>query len=439
MTVHICRDFLVNPITSERAGMYFTALFLHGVLGYTQVGHTNFDVNGTFKVASGTGGDMAVGNHGLEREVLVPSGQYVVTNADVDRIIALRSTAFPRHNSGLFRVTRVNTVNNSFYVDYRSASVPPVETGTLVWAVYTTEASITFNTGAGSSTYPSRGTATCSRVIFQTPSNAFHVRLCFEASTYSTELPNMTVSCGVGGNSSGDFQPGAEHNHPSMWFDRNSTIDTNFACGWNNIIVGSRFYAWGDTTSECVFAGVRATVSTAATAWVSFGMTDDEALPTPPHLAQRLFTMGNTGVDNANQWELNFGLRDTGDCDVGGTGYGLSLRPVSCCASGYTRLDIDMPNEGSAAYLLSTQSDSIITGRLELMTMDVVLGTHDAGIDTTQNHVHFTEVRRLGTWPMVRVGRNAIGNWTLTTDGTRSWFHTQNGMYLPWEGPNILP
>ena len=61
------------------------------------------------------------------------------TQGDVGRLLVLKSSSYPTKNSGIFKISTVNTATNSYTVDYRSSDTPPPESGTLDWAIYEIE------------------------------------------------------------------------------------------------------------------------------------------------------------------------------------------------------------------------------------------------------------------------------------------------------------
>ena len=143
--LHVCRDFLSigNPITLSCPWLvqYYLAIFMRTVLGYVTVGQTNFNVDGgTLRLGAGTAGSI---NQGVGNEYAFSPDGYVVSAADVGRILVVRSAANPLVNSGLFRVTGVDTVDNWFFINYRSGDLPPAESG-LTWTLCASETVLMF-------------------------------------------------------------------------------------------------------------------------------------------------------------------------------------------------------------------------------------------------------------------------------------------------------
>lgn len=450
MTIHICRDFhnYNNTIYQYELSAYALAIFLYEIMQYTIVGSTNFDIAttpGTWRRGGGTGASI---NQGVASEyaVAIPSGQYTVTTADINRTIALRSGGNPRSNSGLFHITAVDTGNNWVYVDYRSPDDPPVESG-IAWAIYNNEESITFSEGdnnAGGGQYETQGaSASASRIIFESP-GTWQVRLCNEGPTDESNMRvEFSVTTGTGGDSRGDFQAGGEHCHINQYYNSNNPNYLNYLCGLGRQQdCPNRIYIWGDTDADAVVIISRDAGGGADSICV-FGMTEDEEIPLAPKLAQRTFVFGN--VDFAAGLTLNSGMNQN-DGGTGGSAFGLALRPVSCVLASYAEVTQSTNGNGSyydqstgAPYFRTYRADSTFTGKTEFHHLEVMAGTWDAMRFIGQNPSVAAECRRIGTCPIIRVARSNIGNFQVTTDTARSWMHTENGIYAPWGGPKILP
>jgi hypothetical protein len=133
MTVHLCRDYQSVSQSSQTdsgygdmsafAGMYVMAAFMRRVLGYSIVGQTNFDIDGTFTIA-GSASNLATIN--ADGSVSIPSaggGSHTVGVGDVNRMLVLKSAANPTVNSGCFLITGVGGgFPNSYVVSSRIGS-----------------------------------------------------------------------------------------------------------------------------------------------------------------------------------------------------------------------------------------------------------------------------------------------------------------------------
>jgi hypothetical protein len=446
MTVHISRDFSVAINETGNVDsyiVYLLALFMRRVLLYTVVGHTGLDLDGaSLTVASGTGADINQAT-GFEWWVDIPLGEHVLTAASEGRVLALRSTTNPRHNSGLFRIWDVDTINNRVRIDYRTSEFPPAETG-LPWSIHPRESALTYLNGANglSGQYQTRTTATATRIILQSPdASGYQVRITKESTDSQGDIGGVatTVAPGFGGDASGDFQPSGEHLHNQLWHNNNSLdyIGTTVGMGLSDFDTGSRLYFWGDdSTGSCVVIGRRA--GNSATGWCLFGLPENEPSPAPDLDVQRLFAIGDS---NATQILPDWtGGPEDANANHGGVAYGLSLRPVSCLMSTMTPLRIAQSSAFAAHRNNSLATDNPMTGRTELQTVDLIAGSWDNMRQGSAGPGSLIfDSRHLGTVPMARLGRSNFGLWSTSTDSSRSWFHAQNGIWLPYAGPKILP
>lgn len=456
MTLHISRDFFPRNYTGVVAEveLYFLAVFLRYVLGYTVVGQTNFNLNGAaITKGSGTAASMNFG-YPDQFAVAIPSGQYTVSVSDVDRILVLASSSNPKKNSGLFRITGINTTNNWLYVNFSSPEYPVAESGTLRWAVVEKEDLFTFNTGGvlspgnNSSFYQSQGIATCSRIILQSPAG-WQVRLTRESANDSSSspgfsnLPTSTVAPGYGGNSAGDFAAGGEHLH--MYQFRNLGSSTSYRANMCSVTLTAftmgginRVYMWGDDETGSVVLASRHAGSQ-NTNWLAFGLCEQEDLPLPGRDAQRLFVIGynsaTSTVSNTRQIALTTDTFFSAQGGAGGSGFGLSRQPVSACFSLYAYLT---GQSSSAAHprFDAAANDNFFTLQTELLPVDVCVGTWDSLDTLTGNNILQLEARRLGVFPFARYGR-VFSNFTITND--KNWIHLLNGVWLPWSGIQNLP
>lgn len=431
MTLHISRDIIERSPSDNAMGLYWIALFLRYVLGYTLVGQTNFN---TTAVASGTAASINLGPNN-EFGVLIPSGQYVLSGADISRLLVLKSSAFPQQNSGIFRIVSVDTNQNIAYIDYSTTTRPPVEISAVTWTVCETETKFSFSTGANAGPgYRSNGIATTSRIILQSPhSSGWQVRLCRESVTDVTNgLPVTTVTPGLGGDSNGDFPVAGQHTHHFLYHNVSNTVYRNTTPGTdkNNANTQSRIYLWGDdVTGSCVFTSRAGGTSAdgVRTNWLLFGLCEAETTPLPSLDSYRLFTIGSisaqspTAITFSTDYGVNF---------MGGSGFGLGNSPVSACFAIYAKLTGQtVVNTGPKNQ--ATASDNVFTGKTELQTVDVLVGTYDNYDSVLGESVLRLEPRRIGNAPFTRLGR-LIGDFVPSADG--QWIHLQNGVWMPWGG-----
>lgn len=459
MTLHVCRDFLTlaNPLTlqADYVALYLSALFCRSCLNYATVGNTNFNIDGAaFLRGNGTNGSINQG--GSNTYAFSPDG-YTVTSGDVGCILGVHSNDNPMVNSGLFRVSSVDTVNNWFILNYRSGDTPPVESG-MSWRLFVNE-NIALNTNfkdgpnGQAGTYQGQGAATTSRLILQSPdASAWQVRFTVESTADAADTTfQLSYACtptsiapGFGGNASGDFAVAGTHLHGPYWFN---TADANYkgtcvTLGGGYAGGQFRLYMWGDDSTGSVVAAVRNSFSVfnSVAAW---GLCEDEEMPLPPKNVQRLFAYGtwNT-VANHISWASGPSATLLGSGQftyLNAVGFGLSEEPIVGVAAPYFYVSGADPEGFQYTPRTSLYAaDNPYIAASELQTVDVVVGGWDVPNAIAQAQYLTLEVRRLGRFPFARLGRNNFGDFMVSTDPTHSWLQLSDGMYLPWQG-SILP
>jgi hypothetical protein len=484
-TTHLCRDYPTQftlQFTSDIA-QWLLAIFLERVLGYTIVGSTNFTANFT-PLASGTASPNLAGiNYGATGgsggisaffEVGVPSGVYVVSLADVQRVLVLKSVANPTFNSGCFLVQGVDIANNRFIVDYRTADpgspvFPPPELGVstgMQWFLYsndsTTPATRGSNGGAG---YHGNLTSTNSRIVFQSPGTWFggfvwQVRLCSENSTDyggtgSGPCNPNTAAPGFGGTGAGDFPTGAnggKHlHHPMFWdtLNNNQGADNTraFAPGYNGGITGGagvsnalhRITIIGDDGGQACAIFMRHLNSGASPqpSQCMFGVPNNESLPLPTDNTRRLFVLGYVnGGNNGNNVNIQWGSGRNDEPFLVGNGFGSMGLPITATTGLWTNIESNTQN-ASAIWSANAADNPFLTGT-ELTDVDVWLGTQQTW-NTSFNYPYVLEPRLAGTFPFLRAGRTNFNNYQATTDASRSFYHFINGVFMRYNGPNPVP
>ena len=449
MTLHICRDLVSLHTDGPTISIYMQALFLYGVMGFTQIGNTNFNVTGSYQIAAGSSGSINLGT-GLEY-AFVANG-HTAAATDINSILAIRSDAFPRQNSGLFRVTGFNTASNSLVLDYRSADFPPIETS-LPWKLFTPETSASFITLSNNvGGYRGKGSSTNSRLILQSPVG-WQVRLTYESDADIDSVSGSvgiesTIAPGFSGSSIGDFATRGSHLHVAAWHDAGSktlangdaapgyygTVGLGTGRGTGNI----RFYMWGETSPSGSFVAFsRPTVSFTFNSIVAYGFCEDETQPSLDPL-YRIFVFGknvdNTGSDAA--WSAG----PVSDTSSGHNmvSYGFQHKPVFGAPAPYSYSNFS--GGASAAWMIVSAGDCPFIGATELVPVELWAGTW---VQMKQSNVNFPDLstlepRRLGIFPLARLGRANFGNYTSTNDPGKTWIHLVNGFYLPWSG-SLIP
>lgn len=483
MAIHLCRDYLTqNTTTGNRTYIYayLLSIFLRRVLGYSYVGDTNFNINsvGTLLIATGDttptaatptfpAGSRAGINLGAQQEfyVSIPISVRTVSSADVGRILVLRSTAFPSFNSGCFVIVGFDTVTNSYIIDYRTlGDKPPVEAAdTLNWYIYEKDISCPIAGGTNGKTsaeYRSDGTSNTPRIVLQSPhALGWQVRICNEGSgDINVTVPFTSVAPGFGGTAAGDFPAGGLHTHAPMWFNSSGTQYLGGAPGMGDgggsgtqlrvTMVGG-----DDGYGAAVFAR-RPGNGTQPTSFVCvFGLPYNEPLPLPVNPAARLFTLGTgfTGSDGFGPREINdMGLQAGNISSIlnsNSVSQGMSVAtfgtPVVCAASYWAYVSGGGQNSGPQ--LDGSATDTPFINTTEILPLDLVQGTltgwflpgNFMGGNSTPAYA--LAPRLMGTIPYVFEGRANFGDFSLTTDSSHAFQHMRRGLYIPWNGPNVIP
>jgi len=483
MAIHLLRDYQTQNVTTSNREFIYTyllSIFLRRVLKYSYVGDTNFNINsiGPLLIATGditptTTATFPVGNKaginlGTQKEyyVTIPISVRVVTASDIGRILVLRSTANPRYNSGAFVIIGLDTSTNSYFIDYRTLGYPPpVEAAdSLEWYIY--EKDINCPTQGASNSkaagkYRSDGDSTTPRIILQSPhASGWQVRLCNEGpNDYASNLssgncPRMSVTPGLGGNSAGDFPAFGQHCHAPMWFNSGSTSYLGGAPGFGDGGgTGNQFritMVGDDTGQGVVVYGRRPNNGTLPDSnIVCFGLPENEPAPLPVNIAARLFVLGSgfTGSDGSGSRSTNDGalfaqkgsppgsfiLSRGSHQGMSQTSFGV---PVVCQAAFWTY--VTGVEQGNSPYFDSSATDCPFTNSTELLPIDLVQGTLP-NYGAQANQVYPYAPRPIGTIPHLRSGRANFGDFSLTTDANRNYQHLRRGLYIPWNGPVIIP
>lgn len=483
MAIHLCRDYLTQNVTTGNRTFiyaYLLAIFLRRVLKFSYVGDTNFNINsvGPLLIATGDStptaatptfapGTKAGINLGAQREfyVSIPVSVRTVTSADVGRILVLRSTSFPTFNSGCFIIVGLDAASNSYVIDYRTlGDLPPVEAAdSLPWYIYEKDVSCPVSGGTNGKTsaeYRSDGTSNTPRVVLQSPhALAWQVRICNEGSgDINVTVPTTSVAVGFGGTAAGDFPVGGLHTHAPMWFNSSGAQYLGGAPGMSDGggAVGTQFrvtmIGGDDGYGAAVFAR-RPGNGTQPTGLVCvFGLPYNEPLPLPANPAARLYTIGTgfSGSDGFGAREINdMGLQAgviSSIINANNVSQGMSVAafgtPVVCAASFWAYISGGGQNSGPQ--LDGSATDTPFINTTELLPLDLVQGTligwnTGAFIGGSSTPAYSLAPRLMGTIPYIFEGRANFGDFSPSTDPGRSFQHMRRGLYIPWNGPNIIP
>lgn len=380
---------------------------------------------------------------GFTYEVSIPASVRTVVAGDVGRILVLKSSANPTFNSGLFVITGINAGANRYIVNWRSGDSPPAEAAdSIEWWLYAADAASFQNVGGANSGtgYRSMGSATCPRIIMQSPhATGWQVRICNESNTdFNTNqtVPIVTVTTGFNGTAAGDWLTGANggrHTHPVLWWDHTGTtyrspglVDTQTAL--------FRYTAVGDDTGQAVAFFARHPSSAASSFYVIFGIPDEEPSPLPADPSLRIFALGQqrgavSGITFA------FQPVDTSNVITCGATMGFSNVPITVSTGCWTYAT--GPGQRGSHFYDASAGDSPWISSTELVTVELVAGAlHCFNQNVTR--VVPLEPRVMGVVPHLRQGRTNFGDFTLTTDPGKTWQHMREGVYVPWGGPAVL-
>lgn len=443
MTIHISRDFLTSVSSSAPAtNMYLLATFMNHVLSFDVDKHVNFDLTsstytkGQYDLDANNLQFASINNAtGSEYTVTIPQAAYTVSPSDIGRILALRSNAWPRHNSGLFRISSASVINNSLQIDYRSTMFPPEEVSSLAWRVYETEAvaTATFLSGSdGTSGYSTRGNANASRIMLNSLAG-YHVRLCMESQDDRVIAScSFSIAPGAGSVDGADFDDLEGNLHGAMWYKTKDQIYKGTVVGLpsNASSLGQwRFYAMGDPIAGSVLAITRnVSFATGGNGWTTFGYPEDEEFVSNRKIIDRLFVMGYGNTLSNLSWHSGF----FNDGHAQGMTWSKFGYPMPCIMSSYS----DIRNIGVNPRNLSSSANTPFGNVTELTTVELIGGTMLNSLAATTSSIFQFAPRRVGRLPIARSGRSNYGQWTTTPD--LQWLHTMNGIFVPWGGPSTL-
>lgn len=383
-----------------------------------------------------------------------------------NRWLAIKSDEYPLANSGIFLIMSVSLPDNALIIDYRSTSTPPPQTSSYVSAsvwvpptMFDKSLPLTW-AGNGSATgYTTSSGSTFPRMILNSPSpDGWQVRLCVEnqvdRNNNSSSDAALTVMPGYSG-SAGDFPTGSfrtksRHLHAGQWLNVQAGVSTlatdrsyvGIAPGLDALRMGEsrfqRMFMWGDDQTGTTFACIR-NQTNMSDAFVVFG--EAEAPETVPHPVNKLFVIGSCHKNAGIDWRSGC----YSDSLITGLAYSLDplKGPISCNVSPWVY--VKQSAISASIHHDDIASDSPFLSGSELMPVDLIAGTWpqlNNNQPSTHAHILNIEPRRLGRFPIARLGRcrgtDATGSWYAVTPN-RDWFHVECGVYLPWGGIGSLP
>ena len=116
-------------------------------------------------------------------------------------------------------------------------------------------------------------------------------------------------------------------------------------------------------------------------------------------------------------------------------------RPLMGAMSGWTlgraRSDTNnFTNQDTPAIYHNASGNSAYTGVTDLLPCDVWSGVYNRHFYSIRDVP--TEPRRLGRFPVARMGRSNVGDFSVIADPNNEWVHMRYGVWMPWSG-SILP
>lgn len=489
MAIHLCRDLVTLPTASSPGtNMYALSIFLYHVLGFNFIAHRNFPLQSSSYEKGGTtllsGNILYAGiNTGSagSYQVFIPTASYQVEANDVNRILALKSDAYPKANSGLFRIISASLSENLVTIDYRvnTGTLPPPDDH-LRWRIYEAETVVrnTWSSGSnmtgsltgsslrfGYNTWDagSAGSlpASASRVFLESPDDSkWQVRLCLES-----DFSVKSGSCAVGLTAAPGFytstppfeSPNGRTLHGPLFFNTTSSLQQGMAVGPGQLLVNNVWTtgSWritmigDDETGTCLIVTRGQTLLQSG--WAAFGIAEDEHLfpniPPDPNTMLRLFTMGSPRAQGCLNWKTDF-FNAGGTPPINVVAWGSNEQPVPAALSAYA----DVFNQTTHFKDITVAGTTSFGGYAEVVDVDILAGTFDTIAAPTTASLFTFMPRRVGRFPFARLGSgkfpgipSTVGyvTWSHSPDdpgdpgaGPR-WLHTEGGIFLPWGGPAL--
>lgn len=449
--IHLCRNLTsLSSSISPATGLYFLAAYMQHVLGYLPVSNVNFDItSSSFTKASFNQNfpfTYMASVSSIAPIVTIPSGVYVLSSQDVNRILALRSENNPKHNSGLFRILSVNTGSNTVTIDYQSSELPPADS--VAWRIYASEYEVSSSwiTGSnGSNGYTSRDSSQCSRLMLE-KQNYLSARLCLEdESAVTKNIPagcSITIGAKVHETISADFEEDFGYLNGPMFFNTTSSLYTGTAVGLGTGMLGTAwrsggfsFTAVGDDVNGTVLAICKnENFVSGGNSLVCFGYANDNAETTDDKMPlqtkdiiKNVFIVGGTSPTQEITVRSGFSV----DSHLQGLAWSDFNSLAPCILSQYTNSKNIVPGIRT----LTTAASSSFLNATELSQLELVVGTLRNNFSVSTSSIFNFTPKRLGTLPFLNVGRTNYLSWSLTPDKTR--YHLSGGIFLDWQGPML--
>ena len=467
--------------------MYAMSIFLYHCLNYSFIAHRNFPLQSSSYEKGGTtvlSGNILYASINTGSitgyRVAIPTASYLVSNSDINRILALRSDAFPKSNSGLFRIMSATLLpTNSVTIDYRvNSGVLPPGDDTLRWRIYEAETVVarTWFSSSNSQTQTSgssvrtgygsydagNGTliSSASRVFLQSPDeSSWQVRLCLES-----DMDVKSGSAPVGFSIAPGFytavppldQPNTKTLHGGLYYDTTQSIYRGTVVGLAHLSgTGANLHFWtsgqwrinmwgNDFDGTCIMVNRGLTLPHSG--WAAFGFPEDEQLVPPnPVTMERLFVMGSPRALGTLNWRSDFfSPSQTDPPSVCAVAWSEANGPIPASLSTYA----DLTNQTTHIRNIAQAGTSSFGGFAEVIDVELISGMYDTIQAPTTSSIFTFQPRRIGRFPMARLGAgkfptipSSVGytTWSHSPDSATAplWLHTEGGVFLPWGGPPL--
>jgi hypothetical protein len=435
--------------------VYVLSIFLYHVLQYGIVANRNFPlqsssyekgggtiVSGTYVYASINTGSATNYN------VAIPTSSYIVSPADTNRILALRSTVASKYNSGLFRILSSSISGNLLNIDYRvNSGTLPTPDNTLAWRIYEAETIVSqtwltgsngISTGYGSFDTGTSGslTSSASRIILRSPDDsAWQVRLCLEsgADVTSGSVPSgMSIAPGDYSLASPFETPRGNTLHGPLYHNTTSSLYNGSAVGLGPSMNGGNWstgsvsitIVGNDVNGTCII--VNKGLNLLSSGWAAFGLPEDElGPPYNTETMERLFVVGSSNATSKLTWRSDFFNTNV----MNGVCWSKAKFPIPCVMSCYA----DILNATSSFRNLPSSHTSSFGGFTELIDVELLAGSLDTVSSPTTSSIFRFEQRRFGRFPLARLGQVNYPIWSHSPDA--AWLHAEDGIFIPWNGP----
>jgi hypothetical protein len=356
------------------------------IVNYTGVTAT------TFTGCSGGTGTMSTGG-AVNNPIIIQTNSNFPHTWVTGQQVTIAGHATNTNANGTWTITQAGST--TFALNGSVGTAAAGATGTAVLFGYLGGASVAAN----------------SRAIYQSPHpSGWQIRLCAEPEI--TNLPRISAAVGYGGTSIGEFPILSATTNIVEYLNFNPSVNTSY----NNTIPGlgtdstaSRMTIMGESSGQSIFMYTR-TLGATNNGMLTFGISDNEPVPTPSNL-ERLFLYGGAPTTDSGTIILRTGSTlNIGNCIKNGL-------PELSALTGWANLD---GTSATSPLLSANAGDSPFTGTTELLPIetwaaplaDVALALPGIGNAFSVDH------KFMGTAPFLRNGRTNFATFSLSSEET---------------------